>query len=117
MPLFSVIIPAYNSAAFLPQALDSLLRQTMPGFEAVIVNDGSVDNTQDIIDTYCEKDARFRCIRQENAGVSAARNNGLAAAAGEYVTFLDADDYYDKDTLAAFQKRIDETNCCSGGCA
>lgn len=110
MPLFSVIIPAYNSAAFLPQALDSLLRQTMPGFEVVIVNDGSVDNTQDIIDAYCEKDARFRCIAQENAGVSAARNNGLAAAAGDYVTFLDADDYYDKDTLAAFQKRINETN-------
>ena len=110
MPLFSVIIPAYNSAAFLPQALDSLLAQTMPGFEAVIVNDGSADNTQTIIDAYCQKDSRFRCIAQANAGVSAARNNGLAAATGEYVTFLDADDYYDKDTLAAFAKRIDETN-------
>ena len=109
MPLFSVIIPAYNSAAFLPQALDSLLAQTMPGFEVVIVNDGSVDNTQDIVAAYCEKDARFRCIAQANAGVSAARNNGLAAATGDYVTFLDADDYYDKDTLAAFAKRIDET--------
>ena len=110
MPLFSVIIPAYNSAAFLPQTLDSLLQQTMPGFEAVIVNDGSIDNTQDIIDAYCKKDSRFRCITQANAGVSAARNNGLAAATGDYVTFLDADDYYDKDTLAAFKKRIDETN-------
>ena len=110
MPLFSVIIPAYNSAAFLPQALDTLLQQTMPGFEAVIVNDGSKDNTQDIIDAYCAKDSRFRCIRQENAGVSAARNNGLAAAAGDYVTFLDADDYYDKDTLASFAKRIDATH-------
>ena len=110
MPLFSVIIPAYNSAAFLPQALDTLLQQTMPGFEAVIVNDGSKDNTQDIIDAYCAKDSRFRCVRQENAGVSAARNNGLAAAAGDYVTFLDADDYYDKDTLASFAKRIDATH-------
>ena len=110
MPLFSVIIPAYNSAAFLPQALDSLLQQTMPGFEVVIVNDGSVDHTQDIIDAYCSKDSRFRCIAQTNAGVSAARNNGIAAAAGDYVTFLDADDYYDKDTLAAFKTRIDETN-------
>ena len=62
MPLFSVIIPAYNSAAFLPQALDSLLAQTTPGFEAVIVNDGSADNTQTIIDAYCQKDSRFRCI-------------------------------------------------------
>ena len=110
MPTFSVIIPAYNSAAFLPQTLDSLLMQTMPGFEVVIVNDGSVDNTQEIIDRYCAKDARFRCITQENAGVSAARNNGLAAATGDYVTFLDADDYYDKNTLAAFHRRIGETN-------
>lgn len=101
--MFSVIMPAYNSAAFLPQALDSLLAQTTDDFEAVIVNDGSADNTQQIIDAYMAKDPRIRCLTQENAGVSAARNNGLTAAKGDYVTFLDADDYYAPDTLQAFR--------------
>ena len=105
----SVIIPAYNSAAFLPQALDSLLSQTMDDFEVVIVNDGSTDNTQEIIDAYCARDARIRCFTQENAGVSAARNRALLEANGDYVTFLDADDYYAPDTLAAFCKKAKET--------
>ena len=99
---FSVIVPAYNSAAFLPQALDSLLSQTAGDFEVVVVNDGSADNTQQIIDAYLKKDPRIRCLTQKNAGVSAARNNGLAAAQGDYVTFLDADDWYAPNTLEAF---------------
>ena len=107
--LFSVIIPAYNSAAFLSQALDSLLSQTAGEFEVVVVNDGSTDNTQELLDAYMKKDPRIRCLTQKNAGVSAARNNGLLAAEGDYVAFLDADDYYDRNTLAAFAKRIDET--------
>ncbi|MBQ4207420.1 MAG: glycosyltransferase family 2 protein [Clostridia bacterium] len=99
---FSVIVPAYNSAAFLPQALDSLLSQTAGDFEVVVVNDGSTDNTQEVLDAYIQKDPRVRSLRQENAGVSAARNNGLLAAGGDYVTFLDADDWYAPDTLKAF---------------
>ena len=99
---FSVIVPAYNSAAFLPQALDSLLSQTMADFEIVVVNDGSTDNTQEVLDAYIQKDPRVRSLRQENAGVSVARNNGLLAAGGDYVTFLDADDWYAPDTLKAF---------------
>ena len=105
----SVIMPAYNSAAFLPQALDSLLSQTMDDFEVVIVNDGSTDNTQEIIDAYCARDPRIRPFTQENAGVSAARNKALSMAQGDYVTFLDADDYYAPDTLAAFCKKAEET--------
>ena len=108
--LFSVIVPAYNNEAFLPQTLDSLLGQTMPDFEVVIVNDGSVDNTQAVIDAYRTKDARIRCLTQANAGVSAARNNGLLAARGDWVAFLDADDYYAPDTLAAFWSAAQSAN-------
>ena len=104
---FSVIIPSYNSAAFLPQALDSLLSQTTGDFEIVVVDDGSTDDTQQILDAYAAKDPRVRCVRQENAGVSAARNNGLAAAKGDWVTFLDADDTYAPDTLQAFSTAIE----------
>ena len=105
----SVLMPAYNSAAFLPQALDSLLLQTMDDFEVVIVNDGSTDNTQAILDDYCGRDPRLRCVTQANAGVSAARNAALSLAKGDYVTFLDADDYYAPDTLAAFMDRAEKT--------
>ncbi len=105
----SVLMPAYNSAAFLPQALDSLLSQTMDDFEAVIVNDGSTDSTQAILDDYCGRDPRLRCVTQANAGVSAARNTALSLAKGDYVTFLDADDYYAPDTLAAFMQRAEKT--------
>ena len=105
----SVLMPAYNSAAFLPQALDSLRSQTMEDFEVVIVNDGSTDNTQAILDDYCGRDPRFRCVTQANAGVSAARNAALSLAKGDYVTFLDADDYYAPETLGAFMERAKKT--------
>ena len=98
----SVIIPAYNSAAFLAQTLDSLLAQKLQAWEAVVVDDGSTDNTGDILARYCEKDSRIRCIKQKNAGVSAARNRGLEEATGDYVVFLDADDLYEPDALCAF---------------
>ena len=106
---FSVIIPSYNSAPFLPQALDSLLSQTTGDFEVVVVNDGSTDDTQQILDAYMKKDPRVRCLSQENAGVSAARNNGLAAAKGDYITFLDADDTYAPDTLQAFSDATEQS--------
>ena len=105
----SVLMPAYNSAAFLPQALDSLRSQTMEDFEVVIVNDGSTDNTQAILDDYCGRDPRFRSVTQANAGVSAARNAALSLAKGDYVTFLDADDYYAPETLGAFMERAKKT--------
>ena len=98
----SVIIPAYNSAAFLSQTLDSLLAQKLQAWEAVVVDDGSTDSTRELAEAYCKKDSRIRCIRQENAGVSAARNRGLQEATGDYVVFLDADDLYEPDALRAF---------------
>lgn len=105
----SVIIPAYNSAAFLGETLDSLLAQTLQAWEAVVVDDGSSDHTPEILVAYSAKDSRIRCIRQENAGVSAARNRGLEEASGDYVVFLDADDLYEPNALQAFAEKAKQT--------
>lgn len=93
VPLVSVIIPVYNTADYLPQCLDSLLAQPFAGFELILVDDGSTDGSGAIADRYATADVRVRVIHQANQGVSAARNRGLDAATGTYVTFVDADDW------------------------
>lgn len=92
-PTISIIVPVYNTAPYLKRALDSIRRQSMKHYEVILINDGSTDSSRDILLSYCRKDARFRLIDQENSGVSAARNAGLHAARGEYVAFLDSDDF------------------------
>ncbi len=92
-PQISVIIPVYNAEKFLPQCLNSLLNQTYPYWKACCVDDGSKDGSWDILQQYAAKDNRFKIFHQENAGVSAARNRGLDIATGDYITFMDADDY------------------------
>ena len=87
-PLVTVVIPCYNQARFLGEAIESVLAQSYTNFEIVVVDDGSTDNTSEVAGHY----PKVRCVRQENRGVSAARNAGLAHARGEYVVFLDADD-------------------------
>ena len=89
---FSIIIPTYNRAAFLPKAIESVLAQTYTDWELIIVDDGSTDNTREVVSQY--KDERITYIYQENAERSAARNNGIVHAKGKYVCFLDSDDYY-----------------------
>ncbi|UBF27327.1 glycosyltransferase family 2 protein [Kovacikia minuta CCNUW1] len=98
MPKVTVVIPAYNSIKYLPQTLESVLRQTFTDFEVLIVNDGSSDQ----IEQWAAQlvDPRVRLISQENQGVSAARNAGIAQAKGEYVAFLDADDLWEPTKLA-----------------
>ena len=91
LPLVSVVIPAYNCAQYLARAIDSALAQTYPNIECIVVDDGSTDDTADIISSF---GARIRGFRQANAGASAARNAGIAAAKGKYIAFLDADDYW-----------------------
>ena len=88
----SVIIPVYNVEKYLPECLDSLLAQTYPHWQAICVNDGSKDNSLQILQQYAAKDKRFSIINQANQGLSMARNNGLKQAKGEYVYFLDSDD-------------------------
>lgn len=97
MPKVSVVIPAYNAMTYLPQTLDSVLRQTFTDFEVLIINDGSKDN---IIQWVSEiTDPRVKLISQENQGLPGARNTGIAHAQGEYIAFLDADDLWESTKL------------------
>lgn len=91
----SIVIPIYNVAPYIEKCLESVLKQGLQSseYEVVMVNDGSKDESADICQTYCDRYDNFRLIHQDNAGVSAARNRGIDAARGEYIVFLDADDY------------------------
>lgn len=98
-PKVSVIIPCYNARKYLGQCLQSVLAQTLRDIEIICVDDGSSDGTMDILRAYADSDARVRVIAQQNAGAGAARNNGLRHASGEYLSFLDADDFFEPDML------------------
>jgi len=98
----SVIIPTYNCAQFITEAIESALMQTYTDIEIVVVDDGSTDNTKEILKPYIEKNF-LTYIYQENQGPGAARNTGIKAATGEYIAFLDADDTLTEDSV---EKRI-----------
>lgn len=98
--MISVIIPVYKAEAYLRNCLDSLIAQTCQDFEAIMVNDGSPDGSEAICREYERRDSRFRLVSQQNAGPGAARNLGLDYARGEYVCFVDADDWVESDYLA-----------------
>ena len=91
-PLVTVVTPAYNLAKYIGEAVDSVLGQTFHDFEYLVIDDGSVDNTADIIKAHAGDDPRFRLVEGENRGPSAARNAGIREARGEYIAFLDGDD-------------------------
>ena len=93
-PKFSIIVPVYNTEKYLKRCLDSIKSQSFKDYEVIIVNDGSTDNSSDIISKYS-----YKVINQENQGLSMARNNGVKDASGEYLIFLDSDDYIEKDLL------------------
>lgn len=95
-PLVSVVIPCYNSARFLKDCIDSALSQTYPSIEIIVVDDGSTDNSQEVLHSY---NGSIRVISQVNAGVSAARNTGIGAAKGDFVVMLDADDTMDPNCI------------------
>ena len=92
MTKISIIIPVYNVEKYLAKCIDSILAQTFPDFELILVNDGSPDNCKAICDEYADKDSRISVIHQNNKGVSNARNTGIAKAKGEFVCFVDGDD-------------------------
>lgn len=101
MPKVSVIIPIYNTEKYLQDCVDSVLHQSFGDFEIILVDDGSTDNSPKLCDEFCEKDARVRVIHKKNEGLSMARNDGLANATGDYVLFLDSDDFWiNKDDLS-----------------
>ena len=109
MPKVSIIIPVYNAADKLPRLLDSILSQDEPDFEVIAVDDGSRDGSLAILREYAEKDARIRPVHQENGGVSAARNRGLAEASGTYVQFADADDWLPMDSVKLLSREMEST--------
>ena len=97
--LISIIIPVYNSGLFIAKCLNSLINQTYTNIEIICINDGSLDNSLDVLKKYQKKDKRVKIIDKENAGVSAARNDGLKFASGEYITFVDADDWLEENAI------------------
>lgn len=103
---YSIIIPVYNVENYIDKCLSSILDQTYEKFEVIIVNDGSPDNSVDIINKYVNKDKRFHLFNKENGGLSDARNYGVEQATGDVMIFIDGDDYIDKDLLLKIEKEM-----------
>jgi glycosyltransferase involved in cell wall biosynthesis len=106
MPKVSVVIPSYDCAAFVGRAVQSVLAQTMPDYEVIVVDDGSRDNTREVLEPYFD-DPRFRYVRQENRGLPGARNTGVRASDSEYLAFLDADDALAPAALERMEAALD----------
>ena len=106
--MISVVIPVYNVEKYLAECVDSVLNQTYTNYEIILVDDGATDSSGRMCDEYAQKDPRIRVIHQKNGGLSAARNTGLKAAKGEYVYFLDSDDYIEACTLEHLMARANE---------
>lgn len=112
----SVIIPVYNVERYLRDCLDSVLNQAFADWEAICVNDGSTDGSAAILEAYSAKDNRFRIITQPNGGLSAARNAGMKEAKGDYIFFLDSDDWLESDALETLARNLDgEDMLCFSG--
>lgn len=113
---FSIIIPVYNVEAYLRECLDSVLNQTFPDWEAICVNDGSTDQSEKILEEYAQKDGRIHCFTKANGGTSTARNVGLKEAKGEYIVFLDGDDWLELNALQTMSDHLnyEDILCFSG---
>ena len=115
MPAISIIIPVYNVEKYLRRCLDSVLNQTFKDWQAICVNDGSPDNSAAILAEYAARDARFKIITKENGGLSDARNAGMRHATGDYIMYLDSDDFIHPQTMeiAHFLATRDKTDIVS----
>ena len=108
--LISIIVPIYNVENYLRQCLDSIMNQTYQNFECLLINDGSPDNSADICREYVSKDSRFRYFEKENDGVSSARNLGIEHSKGEYITFIDSDDWVESDYVEILYDELIKEN-------
>jgi glycosyltransferase involved in cell wall biosynthesis len=108
--LVSIITPMYNASRFVAQTIESVLAQTYPYWEMLIVNDGSKDNCAEIVEEYVKKDSRIKLIHQVNAGSATARNNALRNASGKYICFLDSDDLWNPNMLKEQVNFLKEKN-------
>lgn len=109
MAKVSVLVPVYNVEKYLGQCLDSIVGQTLKDIEIICVNDGSTDSSLEVLEKYAKKDRRIRIINKENGGLPSARNAGLDAATGEYVSFIDSDDYIQSDMMSKLYKNARRT--------
>lgn len=116
-PLISVVIPVYNAEKFLDQCLFSLKYQTLPRFEVLCVDDGSTDQSVEIVKRYVQSDSRFKFFSQTHQFAGVARNLGIKKAKGEYLLFLDADDYFVPNLLidAYYQAKLFDAEICVFG--
>lgn len=110
MPVITVIVPVYNSERYLSKCIESILAQTYPDFELILINDGSSDASLDICSEHAKKDSRIIIIDKANGGVSSARNEGIRNASGEWITFIDSDDWVDANYLEELYLIAKKTN-------
>lgn len=110
-PKVSVIVPVYNVEKYLERCLDSLINQTLKDIEIIVVNDGSTDNSLDILTKYVQNDCRIKIINKQNGGLSSARNVGLDVVNGEYISFVDSDDWIDLNMLKDMYENAVKENC------
>ncbi|MDR2580768.1 MAG: glycosyltransferase [Fibromonadaceae bacterium] len=113
----SVIVPVYNVEAYLPKCLDSILAQSHKNLEIILINDGSPDNCPKICDEYAEKDSRIKVIHKKNGGVASARNAGLKISTGEYIAFVDSDDWIEPTMYSDLLDVCLNQNCDYVGCS
>ena len=109
-PLVSVIIPTYNRAKYLRQCIESVLSQDYPNLEIIVVDNGSTDNTPEILASFGNK---IKCLKEEKGGASASRNKGLRAARGEFIAFLDSDDFYLPGKISLSVRKLQEDHSVS----
>ena len=118
-PLISVIVPVYNVAEYLSRCVDSILAQSYENLQIILVDDGSTDDSGKICEEYAKKDARIQVIHQNNGGLSSARNAGLDLASGEYIGFVDSDDWIEPEMYAEMLARMEKYDAqlvCAGRC-
>ena len=106
MKKVSIIVPIYNAEEYLPKCIDSLINQTYQNIEIILLNDGSTDNTQNIIASY--KDKRIIAINKKNTGIADTRNEGIKKSTGEYIMFVDSDDYLELNSIELLIKKLEK---------
>ena len=116
MDLISVIVPVYNVEAYLDRCIESIVNQTYQNLEIILVDDGSPDNCPAMCDSWAAKDSRIRVIHKENGGLSDARNVGMALATGEYIAFVDSDDYIAPEMYQLLYERMVTDDCDISAC-
>lgn len=110
--MISVVVPVYNAEKMLKYCIDSILNQCYNNVELLLINDGSTDNSGALCDEYAQKDGRVKAVHQANAGVSAARNKGIELSSGEYICFVDSDDYIDREYFSQLLKLKEQAPQC-----